>query len=108
MTGPARTDPEPTLVTVLGRLLPEGLDRCVHVIAGAGTLECRDDRWRSVLAVVEHGCVELVTARGARLRLAEGAVFSLSRLGPVVIRNLGTRSAVVATVGRHCDEGSGT
>lgn len=96
-------DPEPTALSLLGRLLPGG---SVHVIAAGATLECRDDRWRSVLAVVEHGCIELVTDGGARLRLGEGAMFSLARLGPVAVRATGTDSAVISTVGRPAKTGA--
>ena len=86
-------------VTLLGRRLPDGVERRVHVLAAGRTLQCRDDCWRTVLAVVEHGCVELVAPGGARLRLAEGAVFTLARLGPVAVRNVGNGSAVIATAG---------
>jgi hypothetical protein len=86
-------------VTLLGRPLPGGVERHVHVLAAGRTLECRDDRWRTVLAVVEHGCVELVAPGGDRLRLAEGAVFTLAGLGPVAVRNVGSGSAVIATAG---------
>lgn len=86
-------------VTLLGRRLPPGVEREVHVIAEGRALDCRDGRWRTVLAVVEHGCVELVTPGGARLRLTDGAVFTLARLGPVDIRNAGAGSAVIATAG---------
>jgi len=93
-------------VTLLGRRLPEGVERQVHVLADDETLDCRDDRWRTVLAIVEHGCVEVVTRGGAGLRLPDGAVFTLARLGPVAIRNVGTGSAVIATAGPTATTGA--
>jgi hypothetical protein len=86
--------------------MPDGVERHVHVLAAGRTLDCRDDRWRTVLAVVEHGCVELVAPGGARLRLAEGAVFTLARLGPVAVHNVGSGSAVIATAGRAATTGA--
>jgi hypothetical protein len=84
-------------VTLLGRGLPPGVERAVHVIGAGRTLRCADDPWRTALAVVEQGEVELVTAGGARLRLATGAVFTLARLGPAVLGNAGPGRAVVVT-----------
>ena len=81
--------------------LPAGAGGSVHVIAAGTALECRDDRWRTALAIVEHGCVELVTGSGARLRLGEGAMFSLARLGPVVLYVMGTGNAVVILIERR-------
>jgi hypothetical protein len=87
-------------VTLLGRGGPPGIERDVHVIDAGRSLECFDDRWRTRLAVVEHGSVELITSCGARLRLGPGAVFTLARLGPATIRNPGPGPAVVSTAGR--------
>lgn len=88
------TEAEPTA-------FPAGAGGSVHVIAAGMALECRDDRWRTALAIVEHGCVELVTEGGARLRLGEGAMFGLARLGPVVLHAVGTGSAVVTLIERR-------
>ena len=86
--------------------LPAGADGSVHVIAAGTALECRDDRWRRALAIVEHGCVELVTGSGARLRVGEGAMFSLARLGPVVLYAVGTGGAVVTLIVRRPHTGA--
>lgn len=75
-----------------------GFAREIHLIRAGGTLDCRGHRWRTALAVVERGCVELVTPAGATLRLAEGAVFTLARLGPVTLRNPTGAPALVTSV----------
>lgn len=86
-------------MTLLRRSLPDTVERSVHVIADGQPLEC-DSRWLDVLAVVEHGCIDLETVHGARLRLLPGDAFCLALIGPAVIRGWGATGAVVATARR--------
>lgn len=86
------------LVGILPGPLPAGAARAVHLIPAGRALVCRDAWWRAALAVVEHGRLELVAPTGATLLLAEGAVFTLARLGPATLRNPGPAPAVLVTV----------
>lgn len=85
-------------VTLLGRTLPDSVERIVHVLDPGQTIGCDID-WRNRLVVVEHGVVEIETAFGGRVRLGEGDSFCVSRLARL-IRNRGAGHAVLATVRR--------
>lgn len=94
-----------TAVTLLGRALPATVERTVHVLDQGQTISCRGHRWRNVLAVVEHGAIEIQTAYGGRAHLDEGASFFVTRLA-ALIKNTGAGHAVVATVRRVPADGS--
>ena len=85
-------------VTLLGRTLPDTMERTVHVLEPGQSIIC-DDGWRNVLTVVEFGVVEIQTVFGDRLRLREGDSFCV----PALVRwieNRGAGHAVLATVRR--------
>ena len=85
-------------VTLLGRTLPDTMERIVHVLEPGQSISC-DDGWRNVLAVVEFGVVEIQTVFGDRLRLREGDSFCVPGFATWII-NQGAGRAVVATVRR--------
>ncbi len=103
------TTPHPpevdTPVTLLGRSVPGNVERTFHVLEDGRALAC-DGSWRDVLAVVEHGEVQLEAPHGGRLRLVEGDVLCFALTGPVTLRSTGISSAVLATVRRRGPEGA--
>jgi hypothetical protein len=103
MTTVARDDDaERAEVSLIGRPLPAGIRRDVLVITAGDTISWHPDEHQArQLAVLEHGCVELVSRSGARLPLAEGAVFCLPAADLTAIHNGGTGAAVIATVYRR-------
>ena len=94
-----------SMTTLLGRVLPATVERAVHVFDQGQTISCDGDDWRNILAVVEHGAIEIQTAYGGRIRLGGGASFCVPGLA-TVIENIGAGRAVVATVRRVTAEGS--
>ncbi len=105
MSAPARSvaaeRPEEGAFSLLGRDVPAGLERRVVVLRAGATLHDGEGEWRRALVVLEHGEIELEAAGGRRLRLHEGAVLCLARLGPVAVRCVGPAPAVLAALGRR-------
>lgn len=103
MTTVARDDgAEWAEVSLIGRPLPAGVRRDVLVITAGETITWHPDEHRARrLAVLEHGCVELLSSSGARLPLAEGAVFCLPTADLTAIHNGGAGTAVIATLRRR-------
>ena len=56
-------------VTLLGRAIPDTMERAEHVLEPGRTIAV-DDAWHQVLAVVEHGDIEIQTAFGGRVQLS--------------------------------------
>jgi len=91
-------------VTLLGRTIPDTMERAVHVLQPGQTITV-DETWHQVLAVVEHGDIEIQTAFDGRVQLGEGDSFCLPGFATWIV-NRGAGRAVVATVRRLLDEGS--
>ena len=85
-------------VTLLGRTIPDTMERAVHVLEPGQTIT-GDEAWHQVLAVVEHGGIEIQTAFGGRIQLGEGDSFCVPAFATWII-NRGAGRAVVATVRR--------
>ncbi|HSU34069.1 MAG TPA: hypothetical protein VLJ88_00270 [Propionibacteriaceae bacterium] len=90
-------------VTLLGRTIPEMVERAVHIFEPGQTITV-DDAWHQVLAVVEHGEIEIQAVFGGRVRLAAGDSFCVPACA-TRISNRGAGRAVVATVRRMPNEG---
>ena len=85
-------------VTLLGRTIPDTMERAVHVLRPGWSMTAGDEAWHQALAVVEHGGIEIRTVRrpGPARR---GRLVLRSRVRDVDHQS-GDLPAVVATV-RH-------
>lgn len=91
---------------LVGRTLPASIERTIHVVTAGHPLSCADQDWRDVLAVVEHGTVEIRTRHGRTLHLDKGGSFCLLELEGAVLSTTGANHAVVATIRRVAGHGS--
>lgn len=82
--------------TLMRRDLPAWLERRLIMVGTGAERPYVAAEWRDAIAVLEKGSIVLEHADGRRLRLDEGAVFSLSRMALAAIRNDGRSEAIIA------------
>ena len=88
-------------LSFLGRPLPPAFELLVVTLPPGHDRPLAPAEWRDALVVVERGTVELVRARGERLRFSGGAVIALAGLPLRALRGVGRETAVLAVVRRR-------
>ena len=88
-------------VSFLSGRLARGMARRVIRLPAGAALACRESDWRDTILIVEHGHLEIEDDRGYRHRFDRGAVLTLADTRATMLRNSGTREAVLVAVRRR-------